>query len=243
MLNVTHGELFAMTLAQREALAGFIMTFPTEPSTKVANMTVSLTADTKKLQAAIKESIASIVTAEPLADPASLFGNVEIPAPVADIPDIPAAPATIAATPALTIGEPVKLDSDGLPWDDRIHASSKGITQDGKWRQKRGVDKTLLVTVEAELRKLMNIPAPPAAATATQTATTATVTLPSPVDRKAFVDLVTRVSDLIVSGKLKQGEVDKICQQYEIPNLPALGKRPEFAPFVREALDELVKTR
>lgn len=43
-------------------------------------------------------------------------------------------------------------DSNGLPWDERIHASSKALNADGTWRTKRGVDKALVAQVEAELR-------------------------------------------------------------------------------------------
>jgi hypothetical protein len=44
-----------------------------------------------------------------------------------------------------------ETDSRGLPWDERIHSSSKEKNKDGSWRYKRGVDKNLLPQVEAEL--------------------------------------------------------------------------------------------
>lgn len=43
-------------------------------------------------------------------------------------------------------------DSRGLPWHADIHASSKALNADGTWRTKRGVDKALVASVEAELR-------------------------------------------------------------------------------------------
>jgi hypothetical protein len=43
------------------------------------------------------------------------------------------------------------VDSRGLPWDERIHASTKATNGDGSWRNKRGVDKALVEAVEAEL--------------------------------------------------------------------------------------------
>ena len=47
---------------------------------------------------------------------------------------------------------PPALDSRGIPWDKRIHASTKARnTSDDTWRNMRGVNKDLLVTVEAEL--------------------------------------------------------------------------------------------
>lgn len=45
------------------------------------------------------------------------------------------------------------LDSDGLPWDARIHSSNKEKSKDGKWRKRRGMnDKAFIAQVEAELR-------------------------------------------------------------------------------------------
>lgn len=44
-----------------------------------------------------------------------------------------------------------EFDARGLPWDERIHASSKATNADGSWRNKRGVDKDLLAAVEDEL--------------------------------------------------------------------------------------------
>lgn len=43
------------------------------------------------------------------------------------------------------------VDSAGVPWDARIHASSKATVADGTWRMKRGVDKAVVDAVTAEL--------------------------------------------------------------------------------------------
>lgn len=44
-----------------------------------------------------------------------------------------------------------EFDKRGMPWDERIHASSKSINADGTWRNKRGIDKETLEAVENEL--------------------------------------------------------------------------------------------
>lgn len=44
-----------------------------------------------------------------------------------------------------------EFDKRGIPWDERIHASSKSINADGTWRNKRGIDKETLEAVEKEL--------------------------------------------------------------------------------------------
>ena len=34
----------------------------------------------------------------------------------------------------------VELDSDGIPWDERIHSSNHKKTQKGVWQRQRGID-------------------------------------------------------------------------------------------------------
>lgn len=46
------------------------------------------------------------------------------------------------------------VDSRGIPYDARIHASSRNFNKDGSWRNKRGLDDALLNKVEAELRQV-----------------------------------------------------------------------------------------
>lgn len=45
-----------------------------------------------------------------------------------------------------------ETDAEGIPWDDRIHASSKAKVGNGTWRTKRGCDENLLYQVKNELR-------------------------------------------------------------------------------------------
>jgi len=44
------------------------------------------------------------------------------------------------------------LDAEGMPWDDRIHASTKTKTVNGCWKKRRGVEDVLVRQVEAELK-------------------------------------------------------------------------------------------
>ena len=55
---------------------------------------------------------------------------------------------------------PAELDESGLPWDKRIHASTKTKKKDGCWKAKKGVDPGLVVDIETTLRG--NSPAPQA---------------------------------------------------------------------------------
>lgn len=44
------------------------------------------------------------------------------------------------------------VDANGLPWDERIHASTKAVNNDGSWKKRRGVAAATVTAVEAELR-------------------------------------------------------------------------------------------
>jgi len=74
------------------------------------------------------------------------------PAPVALAPLAPAAPMNHAGG--------VETDSEGLPWDPRIHSGGKKKNAgDGKWTAKRGInDPALVERVKAELRAVMAAP-------------------------------------------------------------------------------------
>lgn len=91
------------------------------------------------------------------------------PTAAATVPTPPtAATVPIAAPASASAATPgpagVELDSSGLPWDGRIHGSTKSKNQDGTWRQKRGLnDPGLKDKVEAELRAAMAAKAPASA--------------------------------------------------------------------------------
>lgn len=53
-----------------------------------------------------------------------------------------------------------EVDSNNIPWDERIHSANKNKNADGSWRIKRGVDKTLLEQVTIQLRNRPVQPAP-----------------------------------------------------------------------------------
>jgi len=79
----------------------------------------------------------------------------------------PAMSKPVVATPT-PINNDVELDAEGLPWDKRIHASSKAKVKDGTWRTKRGADENEVRTIKDELRTRLaqaanppSTPAPP----------------------------------------------------------------------------------
>jgi hypothetical protein len=93
--------------------------------------------------------------------------EVSVTAPVAPLasltmPPVPTPPAptvTVDTAPMAPVAPTmpasgVELDSKGLPWDERIHASTKSKIASGEWKAKRGInDPSLVQRVEAELRQ------------------------------------------------------------------------------------------
>lgn len=65
------------------------------------------------------------------------------------------------------------FDSAGMPWDERIHAKSKGVSANGTWRRRKGVAQATVDAVEAELKGRPAVPMPPVPVT--------TATMPVPV--------------------------------------------------------------
>lgn len=73
-------------------------------------------------------------------------------APVTGTPAAPAAPVTGAALEAtITVDTNVELDKANMPWDERIHASTKTQTKAGIWKKRKGVDEATFKAVVAEL--------------------------------------------------------------------------------------------
>lgn len=106
---------------------------------------------------------------------------------------LPSVPAAIPAMPNLSGASddseddgPVNAaapatDSTGMPWDARIHASTKGTNEDGTWRKKRKVDPALVAAVEAELRGAAPAPAPIPAPVPMPVAIPMAAAMPAPV--------------------------------------------------------------
>jgi hypothetical protein len=144
------------------------------------------------------------------------------------------------------------VDSSGLPWDARIHASSKTTNADGTWRAKRGVDPILVRKIEGELRGVMAIPAPAPVPAATQAVlippAPPAVPVPAPVQitpqmQADFVALVGRASSAMNAGKITEAEVNQCAQSAGVPSLPLLGSRLDLLPQVAAMIDGIIAGR
>lgn len=103
--------------------------------------------------------------------------------PPLTIPVLPL-PSTPPILTQHTAASAIELDSRGLPWDSRIHSSTKKKTEKGTWATRKGVgsNQVLINQVEAELRATLPQTTPQAATPAPvfpqAPAVAPTVTLP-----------------------------------------------------------------
>lgn len=148
-----------------------------------------------------------------------------------------------ASTPSATSGPSdaaIELDGDGIPWDARIHASTKSQTKGRTWTKLRNVDEVLYGQIHAELRELHannsevdgsasgpldDTPPPPASSTPDENAPTDDTDVPPPPAPDALDG-----SDVPVFGKFAD-LVDGVA----LFNLPYV-KLVELAVKVTEGL-------
>ena len=291
----------ALSQEQREAVAGFILAYPSSAGTcghAVAEIPAFIHKDTadqklvelgRSLDPAVNElevlqhdhesTLPVAAFGQPVVDEAAAAFGVP-PAPLAVstpaiaaastvAPPPPANTAPITTTPGVASSAAgVDLDAKGMPWDNRIHAESKGKIADGTWRKKRNLDPALVAQVEAELRQVMGaapaaplapaVPAPPPTApiapvvvSAPQvTAPPAPAVAPAapagevPADARAqFVALVGRASAAIQGQKVTQAEVNQCCADSGIPALPLLANRLDLVATVAAKIDALIAAR
>ena len=147
--------------------------------------------------------------------------------PVAPVPPCPpGSMASVAASKFLVTGvvAGVKVDGEGLPWDKRIHASTKTFRQsDNTWKLLKGIDPALVASVKAELRACMAAPAPGVVAALSGSYSPATghvVGLPDP----RFDGLVER-----------DNAVTALITASAVP-LPPIVPAPPAPPVVQEAV-------
>jgi hypothetical protein len=150
----------------------------------------------------------------------------------------PPAPATPAG---------VSLDKDGLPWDARIHTSSKATNADGSWRRKRGVNEAEVTHVEGELRQLMGItPAPlPSPTPIAAVPPPPPPPAPTPIAAVAppadpYIALISRASELIGAKLITKAQLDAAIIDAGGVSLALMNSRPDLIPQVLASINALV---
>jgi hypothetical protein len=162
--------------------------------------------------------------------------NATVTEAPSDSPNEPAEPATAAASPGTaseaTAPHGVELDSDGLPWDSRIHAGSKGkLAKTKQWKKKRGVDQDLVDQVEAELRAAMSAsPANPVEAKPTP------APAPAPAAATGAITSFPALMQRITAAGIAQADVTAAVNKQGLQALPLLAARPDLIPAVAAEL-------
>ena len=177
----------------------------------------------------------------PEAPPGSSAAPASVFAPPAPTTAAAAAARSAPAAPTNPAGS-AETDSKGLPWDGRIHGSTKTKNADGSWRQKRNLDDSLRLQVEQELRGAMAARAPitvapalpPTTAPSPAAVSAPPVTTPPvpPVGGETFGQLMARIA---VPMNTDPSYAAKIVQSLSTLGLTAIGQlaaRPDLvAPF------------
>ena len=105
------------------------------------------------------------------------------------------------------------LDSEGLPWDYRIHSSAKTKTAEGKWKMKRNATDKIIADATKNNKAVLEAPS----------------SLPD-----LFPDFMKTATKKISEGKLDHLSLVKILQAKGIPDIPAVKIRQDLIPeFVR----------
>jgi hypothetical protein len=126
---------------------------------------MSIEKNIERIADALEEMVkqrASMVTtvvksAYPATTPADVGNSNNNVTPIsrgkAELPPAKTEPSSVTTTD-------VELDSDGIPWDHRIHGKArKKLAKEGTWKLIKGVDKMLVESVLAELKMAMAAPA------------------------------------------------------------------------------------
>lgn len=190
-----------------------------------------------------------------------------VPAPPTATPEPPTPPSpsetllaqtAAAATPVVPTSTGVDLDVNGLPHDLRIHSAERTKNKDLSWRIKRGTDKALIATVEADLRQAMAAGAaaaapPPPAITDAAAAFGATPLLAaeppapppvvpvaaeptpeppaaSPVGMVEFARVMRVVVAKQAAGTLTTEATTTIAQSLGLASIRDLAHRPDLVP-------------
>jgi hypothetical protein len=221
-----------------------------DPGKTVTSKEIEKLAVTAVHEKVIAEALVGLVEdVTPPVVPPGAFG-----APPVAVTTPPAEPTPPAATPP-----GVELDADGLPWDARINADSRGTVKDGTWRLKKQLDPAFLESVKTELRAAMAAatvpPAPPAAtvppappaATVPPAPPAATVPAapqadsePAPLSFAGFIQAITKRQ---VAGTLTVQEVNQVCARYGLATMALLNSRPDLIPAIYEELRAVWTTR
>jgi len=259
-----------LTRSQREDLASFILGWGTDEEYENVYLQQAGRVERKGV---------NIELESPKSAPLSVDAGPSLTAPVdtqvntltgiAPPPPVPQ-PVFPANTAVPQSPNPAEVDSKGMPWDARIHSSSKAKVADGSWKYKRGVSEEEVKLVEAELHNptLEELFTKPIAATSNGPVASEAFTAPGGIPsmqgagtgvtgivlpppsgasepdlRKEFAQLMIRVAQAKGAGKITAEEVTAALAAHAVPSLPMLSTKLDLVPSVAAAIDEIIASR
>ncbi len=179
-------------------------------------------------------AVAAPSSTAPVAPPASSAPSTS-PAPVA--PAVSAATVPAASATPTGFAQSAELDSEGVPWDSRIHSSSKNKVEGGRWRAKRGVDDAFANQIKADLRRAMNAPGVvPVQQPAAPTPPTGAPPVPAPTGASLATALSSELMPYVMQRKISGNDIQAACVECGLTGFTDLNNRPDLIPVVRQKL-------
>jgi len=120
------------------------------------------------------------------------------------------------------------VDKTGIPWDDRIHSSSKKLGADGTWNRRRNTPDAKYDQVMAELRARVQQAAPPVMQQ------TAPPVMTQPVMQQAAPPVMQQAAPPVMTQPVMQQAAPPVMQQ-AAPDGMAFG---QFMPLLSNAMQE-----
>ena len=160
-------------------------------------------------------------------------------------------------------------DINGLPWDARIHASTKTKIDDGSWRARRGVAKEVIAQIEAELKSgaapttaapvpfvvpadtpiptpavsggIIPVDAAPVAAPTDATTAVEAIfpTAPVTAPTMSYADFMQNLSVVVQTKGLNTDHIKAMCAAIGVADVMSLGTSPELIPAAVAYLDTI----
>lgn len=157
------------------------------------------------------------ITADSREELLALLGTPVAHAQVTDTPTVTPAPVandTDDENDAPDANAP-SLDKRGLPWDERIHASSKALNADGTWRYRRNTPKETIEAVESELAPANDPLAIPAMLDRRETPAPAAIPVPTgapcapapAATAVTYEQIIAKLTGLLSAGTMKPADM------------------------------------
>lgn len=156
-------------------------------------------------------------------------------------PNLPVPPVSIAPKQD---SEDASVDSTGLPWDERIHSSTKALNKDGTWKKRRGVPELTVDKVEAELRGVAvdDTPAPampqlPPLPQQQATPPAMPQLPPIPQQTRDFNNALTRIQSGFKDGKMNANTIKEISEALGVSSITDINGNEDLVVQAHTLLD------